>query len=214
MTDVDDCQPASRVPVAGAGDSISSNPFSTRNVRPGSLPFLFGAGEDATALVARLQANGGWGEIIGPHGSGKSTLLFALLPALQAVGWQPLLLTLHDGERSLRAHRNALRQATSQTLVIIDGCEQLSRWHRWCCFRFCRRQKLGLLITAHRSLGLPALIRTSVDPNKARLIIESLAPDLQLSDQKELERLLHRHAGNMREVLFDLYDMHELRRRN
>jgi len=214
MTDADASRSRQSAHGASVGDRIVSNPFSTRHVQPGALPYLFPPGEDASSLVARLQTNRGWGEIVGPHGSGKSTLLAALLPQLQAAGWQPLLITLHDGERSLSAHRGKLASANDQTLIVIDGYEQLSRWHRWRLCRFCRRRNSGLLITAHRPLGLPRLAATTVNPGTALAIVERLAPGEKPIDQPGLAQLLSRHGGNFREVLFDLYDMHELRGRN
>jgi hypothetical protein len=79
------------------------NPFCTRRIRPGALPFLFSPGIDLETLLVRLQTNGNRGEIVGPHGSGKSTLLAAMIPALQAAGWQTQLIELHDGQRRLPA---------------------------------------------------------------------------------------------------------------
>ena len=52
-------------------------------------------------LVARLAANGWWGEIVGPHGCGKSTLLEALKPAFRAAGCRIHAITLRDGQRRL-----------------------------------------------------------------------------------------------------------------
>ncbi len=61
----------------------SDNPFCTRWVRPGAIPFLFPPGENAEELADRLRQAGWWGEITGPHGSGKSALLAALTAAIE-----------------------------------------------------------------------------------------------------------------------------------
>ena len=118
---------------ASQGADATSNPFSTRRMRPGALPFVFPPGLDAEALVARLRENDWRGEIIGPHGSGKSTLLATLIPCLARAGREPLLVTLHDRERSLRAHRALLARAHPGAIMIVDGYEQLAPWNKWRC---------------------------------------------------------------------------------
>src|SRR5437016_5663581 len=81
----------------------TTNPFSTRFVRPGALPFRFSAGQTAASLVARLHELHWRAQIVGPHGTGKSTLLAALLPEIEAAGQQVRAIALHDGQRSLPA---------------------------------------------------------------------------------------------------------------
>ena len=61
-----------------------ANPFATRHVRPGAIPFHFPAETSAAQLVARLRELNWRGAIVGPHGSGKSTLLVALAPGSSA----------------------------------------------------------------------------------------------------------------------------------
>ena len=74
-----------------------SNPFSTRFVRPGAVPYLFAPGQSADGLVRRLAGFGWRGQIIGPHGSGKSTLLAALAEPLARAGRRSWTVCLHDG---------------------------------------------------------------------------------------------------------------------
>jgi len=54
------------------------NPFSTRFVQPGAIPYLFEAGSLAE-VIGSFESQGRWGQIVGPHGSGKTTLLRAIL---------------------------------------------------------------------------------------------------------------------------------------
>ena len=192
-------------------DRDSSNPFSTRHMRPGAIPYLFPTGDTAAAIVRRLEANSWRGEIIGPHGSGKSTLLCDLLPAIEAAGRRPILVALHDGERSLAAHRDALSAVTANSLLVIDGYEQLSRYSRWRVRRFCKSRGCGLLVTAtHRSV-YRRVVTTTVDLDTVLAVIRALA-DTPTIDLATIERSWHAHCGNVREVLFDLYDLHELHR--
>ncbi len=199
--------------IATTSDDIPSNPFSTRRIRPGAIPYVFSPNEDAASLVARLQANAWRGQIVGPHGSGKTSLVVALLPEIARAGREPILVTLHDGERSLAAHQDEMDRATAATVVMIDGFEQLAFWNKWRVRAFCRRRASGLLVTAHASVGLPTLTTTAVDLVRAQRVLDSLLPDATGSDQAELQKVLAAHRGNLRDALFDLYDLHELRRR-
>ncbi|HZY90588.1 MAG TPA: hypothetical protein VFE78_37545 [Gemmataceae bacterium] len=194
-----------------------SNPFSTRFVRPGAVPFLFPPDQDAPGLVRALMSLGWRGAILGPHGSGKSTLVAALLPVLREAGKEPLAVTLHDGQRTLPAEawRELLRPAAR--VAVIDGYEQLSRWQRWRLRRLCRRRGHGLLATAHTPVGLPILLRLSVTPETAVRVIERLLTTVPEAtalrpSASELAARLQRQGENFREVLFELYDEYERQR--
>jgi hypothetical protein len=195
--------------------SYLTNPFSTRYVRPGALPCLFDDGETADSVVARLRGQKWWGEIIGPHGSGKSTLVAALLDGLQAVGRTPLLHTLHDGVVRFPGLTPGALCLHPVAVLMIDGYEQLSRWQRFRVRRSCRRAGCGLVVTAHRPTGLPELYRTRVTPGLAGRIFAELTNDRRaLASLSELSDRLARRNGNLREAFFDLYDLHECRRRD
>lgn len=189
------------------GRDPRSNPFSTRFVRPGAIPFRFPQGEDAATLVARLERQGWWGQIVGPHGSGKSTLLATLLPELRRRR-TVISVALHADERRLPAN---VWTASGAILLVVDGYEQLGWWSRQRLQGHCRRRQCGLLVTTHRSLGLPDLFRTCVTPALAQALIEGLLPKEHrpLLSDRDLERHLARHRGSLREVLFELYDHYE-----
>jgi hypothetical protein len=190
------------------------NPFSTRHVRPGAVPFVFPPGVDAAALVERFRSLGWRAAVVGPHGSGKSTLLAALRPALRAAGREPWVVTLHDGRRSLpRPAWEELRRLPPGRAVLVDGYEQLGPWARLRLRALCRLRGHALLVTTHARVGLPTLWRTNVTPETARRVIAHLEPGKAPPDGDELRESLARHAGNFREVLFELYDRHERRRR-
>jgi hypothetical protein len=193
-----------------AGRLPRRNPFATRYVRPGALPFLFPPGHDLAGLVERLRRQGWWGQVVGPHGTGKSTLLAALVPELERAGRRPLLVCLHEGERALPAGaRSALNEAPR--LFVIDGHEQLGWWARRGLHRACRRNGHGLLITTHHSAGLPELYRTTVTADLARRVVDKLLGGAEgsLLDKVDVAALLAARRGNLRAVLFDLYDEHE-----
>jgi hypothetical protein len=188
------------------------NPFCTRRVRPGAIPFLFPPGEDAETLVRRLEENGWRGEIVGPHGSGKSALLATLLPVVERTGRRPLSIELHDRQRRLPFDLQRRFFEEPFTLVVVDGYEQLGFWSRIKLKRLCRRRGWGLVATAHATVGLPLLISTAVTPESARAVVDQLlAGQPPPWTEEEFSERLECHGGNMRETLFDLYDFYERR---
>lgn len=193
----------------------SINPFATNRVRPGAIDYWFPAGTTCEQLVERLRENAWWGQIIGPHGSGKSTLLHTLRPALEQNGRQLREFTLRQGQRQLPA--DAWRGTISRTtLIVVDGFEQLGWWSRRRLQSACRRSDCGLLVTAHRNVGLPELFRVVPSPETARHLVAELLRenDPRLLSQNEVTQCFERHGGNLREMLFALYDLYELRRRD
>jgi len=191
----------------------SENPFCTRRVRPGAIPFLFPAGQDAEALVRRLQQSGWWGEIIGTHGAGKSALLATLIPQIELAGQHAAIVELHDGQRRLPLDINRDSRLRPPMVLIVDGYEQLSRWRRFLLKRRCRRRGWGLLVTAHAPAGLPELYRTAATPDLVETIVGQLmGGQASPFTVMELTECFARRNGNLRETLFDLYDLYEQRR--
>lgn len=185
----------------------AENPFSASRVRPGAIPYVFPEGEDVDDLVERLSASGWRGQIVGRHGSGKSALLATLIPAVERAGRRPLLIELHDGARRLPVDLARVPDLGPDTLVIVDGYEQLSRWSRWRVNRFCRGRGMGLVVTAHAPVGLPQLFSTSTSVELACRVVDRLFGDGQSPvPAEEVERRFAANQGNVREMLFDLYD--------
>lgn len=194
--------------------TTGENPFGSRHIRPGGTAYLFASGQSAARLVDRLRQHAWWGQIVGPHGSGKSALLAALMPAIRRAGRRPLLVELHDGQRRLPLDLRRTADLDCPSVLIVDGYEQLSLWQRFRLKRFCRRRGLGLLLTAHAGVGLPELFRTAVTPELARQIVEQLQrghPEYVSAD--DVSQRLAKHGGNFREMLFELYDLYQQRRR-
>ncbi|MDZ7615373.1 MAG: hypothetical protein U1E05_00120 [Patescibacteria group bacterium] len=187
------------------------NPFCTRCVRPGAMDFLFPPGVDATALVDRFQAGGGRGVIIGPHGSGKSTLLLAIQRELASRGQSVFPIVLHDGQRRLPVRIPSPRLAAG-TILVVDGYEQLGFWARCGLAWHCRRRRYGLLATSHRPVGLPLLFRTEVPMALAQTIVCRLQEGGERRVlPKDVAREFPRYGGNLRELLFGLFDLYEAR---
>ena len=190
-----------------------SNPFATRYVRPGALPYLFPAGTDAAALVARLRRHGWWGQITGPHGSGKSTLLQTLLPPLEDAGRRIALYELHPGATRLSAAREPPGSWDDRTQVVIDGYELLGWLPRLWLRRTCAARHAGLLVTAHRRRGLPEIWQTEVTFELASRVVGLLTAGWTgpAVSADAVAQAFAAHPGNLREMLFALYDCYETR---
>ncbi len=193
----------------------ASNPFSAHRIRPGAIPYHFPPGHTAEGLLARLEQSGWQGQIVGPHGTGKSTLLAALRPLIERRGKATLLYELHDRQRYLPV-KAGQEELTGGSLLIVDGYEQLSLWSRIRLRRLCRRRRLGLLVTTHRPAALPVLFRTQsscqLALRLARELLRGEAEGDEVIAVDEVSRLFAEHQGNLREVLFGLYDLYELNR--
>jgi len=186
------------------------NPFSTRYIRPGAIGYLFEPGDSAEKVVRRLADFGRKAQIIGPHGSGKSTLVAELLAALGHAGKRPLLVALHDGERSMPRDWVSQARALSAGIVVVDGYEQLSYLSRWRLNARCRRHGWGLLVTSHKDVGLPTLSTLAPDLPTAQQVVERLlSSGIDTISRETVAECFASTDGNMREMLFTLYDRYE-----
>lgn len=191
------------------------NPFSTRYHAPGAIAYCFEDDKNASAeaLYGKFLANGRRGEIVGPHGTGKTTLLCALETEARRRGHAVRRVTLREEERRLPARW--WRFDGEHRVVFLDGAEQLARLGLWRVQRRCRREGLGLLATAHRPLGLPALYRTEVSEAMARRLAERILASCpqapRLVEPDEAAAALRAAKGDLRAALFALYDLYEER---
>ena len=202
----------------------SDNPFTSQRIRPDAFAFLFGP-EDGTEqdgieqdcteqLVGRLQQQDWWGQIVGPHGSGKSTLLATLIPAIENAAGCVTVLELHDGQRRLPMPLRGEGLLQDTAVLAVDGYEQLAHLHRMRLKRFCRRAGVGLLVTSHASVGLPPLWRTQINRKLARQVVDRLQAGYpSLITVEDIAQAFDACQGDLREMLFGLYDVYEARRR-
>ncbi len=192
----------------------TENPFSARWVRPGVIPFIFSNGESIQSLLERLRHFGHRGAIVGPHGTGKSTLLLELARCLRERGWG---VRMHKASRSfyttVEAHqaRNSPR-LRRPTIQFIDGFEALPWWRQRYFLLQSRILRHGLLVTAHRRANLPTLYTTRASIETARAVVRGVLHRQQRSDEFECTPALFSNCrGNVREILFSLYDHYEMR---
>jgi len=135
-------------------------------------------------------------------------LLHDLVPACEARGKQVCRRQLRDGTSSLPISSTEANQWSPKTLVVIDGYEQLSRVSRWRLHRWVGRSGCGLLVTVHRAVRLSVLFRTTVSIESTRQIVSQLLDDDSCISLEDITTAYERCNGNVREVLFSLYDVY------
>ncbi len=128
-------------------------------------------------------------------------------------------------EDSRRVLLRSAKKWNRNSLVIVDGWEQLSPMLRLWMFWAIRRRGSNILVTSHRPTLFPTLWTTDVQPEIAQRIVQSLlARHLEetsdnseereaqkeigswKTSQESLQDRLVEHQGSLREVLFNLYD--------
>lgn len=185
-----------------------SNPFSASRIRPGAIEYLFPGDESVESLLARWRASGRRGAIVGPHGAGKSTLLRSLRRRLAELGERSLLLRIRPG-RVRGARLRIAAPSRRRRVLILDGWEALPFSLRRRIAR--RTTEGGLLATTHGPTPLPTLWCAEATAESARQVIARLAPNWsERPSTSELAAMLARRDGDLREVLFELYDRWEL----
>jgi len=162
-------------------------------------------------------------QILGGHGTGKTTFLIEFVQFLERQGYIVNHFTLHDGQRTLtneflERHISLVSQykiemVKKPPIAVIDGYEQLSLAQKIRLRLSCRKGKSGLLITTHSpAWRLPVLLRTETTLDTLQHIIGYVfrsLPHIEPPDKALCQSLFHQHQGNLRSVLFDLYDLYE-----
>jgi energy-coupling factor transporter ATP-binding protein EcfA2 len=195
--------------------SRNANPFATCWTNPGAIPFHFSHDESRKKLIAKLAAQQWRGAVLGPHGSGKSTLLAALKPALCGEGRTVHAIALHDGQRQLPRSFLKAWESTPNSIAIIDGYEQLACPARFSIWRRSRAAEFGLLITSHAQVRIPTLIQLAPTRELIEKLVTELCAKVSATITREDIAASHAcHGSNVREILFDLYDLFESRRRD
>ncbi len=128
-------------------------------------------------------------------------------------------LNLRGTASSRLAVRSIWRWCGRQTVLVLDGYEQLSYFDRMLTVLNSYRRGCGLLVTAHHPTCLPTLFETKVTPALADKIMGEILDKKHLRptsflNRRELNRLLELHQGNFREVLMTCYDDYEKRQKH
>ncbi len=187
------------------GCAARDNPFCVRRV----LGLRYRLDNDGwRRLLDRFESLDRRAALVGPEGSGKTTLLEDLEERLAAEGWTFLSLRLSRDRRRLSEDEWArLATTTGDTLVTVDGVEQLRWWQRRRLERL-SQQAGGLLVTSHQPGRLPTLHQHRTSPELLEMLVaELVGSETAASLEPELVRLFADHDGNLRDCLRSLYDL-------
>lgn len=193
--------------------SRATNPFATCWTDPRLAPLCMVGTDEIEGLLRRFQQLGGRGAIVGPHGVGKTTLARALVRELEKRGKRVEWRELHKGDRRDAGELLPPTDVRPGTLLVVDGYEQLSWYQRWRLRVGCQRRGLGILVTSHRVTQLPTLVRLKPKIDVALAVYRQLTRDNPSSvTADDVRRGFAASGGNLRDLLFHLYDLHESRR--
>ena len=161
---------------------------------------------DWEAFLARLEAPGLRGAIVGPHGSGKTTLLLEAQSRLEARGVPVRYGFLNEESRfkARQAHAQ-VAETTREAVLCLDGAEQLDgltwQWLQWRA-----RGLRGFVITIHQPGRLPTIHTTETGEVLLRELLEHLVGEAWTRYWPRAREHFARCKGNVRDVFFALYD--------
>lgn len=161
---------------------------------------------DWEVFLARLEAPGLRGAIVGPHGSGKTTLLLEAQSRLMERG-VPVRYGFLNEETRFKA-RQALAlvaETPRESVLFLDGAEQLDAL-TWTWLRWRPRWLRGVVISIHQPGRLPTIHTTETGEGLLRELLEQLLGEAWPRYWPRAREHFARCGGNIREVLFALYD--------
>jgi energy-coupling factor transporter ATP-binding protein EcfA2 len=193
---------------------LPTNPFATRFTRPGVLPALGPHGEpiDAADLLSRI-APGRVVALVGPHGHGKSTLLTSLRVAARRTGSETTAVRIRSPSDSWRPVA-AVLATPRRGLVVCDGWERALPGTGLVVRTVAAARGLRVVVTTHGPRGLPVLVHCETSPALLDELVARLPDHGGLITAADIDDAYRRHAGNVREALYDLYDRFERRARD
>jgi GTPase SAR1 family protein len=160
---------------------------------------------DWDALMKRLEGLHWCASIVGGNGTGKTTLIEQLIPRLKARGFEPVVFRLQteSGMKEKDRLADKLREVKAPGFILLDGAEQLST-RQWLPIRGAASEAAGFIVSVHRTSRLPVALELETSPKLLGALAEGLTGG-KLPDG-EAELLFHRHRGNIRDCLRELYD--------
>ena len=181
-----------------------TNPFATKRIRAGAIPYRFVEPGDSMNAFRRQLTEASWrGQIVGKHGTGKTTLLRALESYWQDWGRDHVTLT----KRSCWDVVRMSSSWTPATQVVADGFECYGSLRRFLVVSLSRVRNCGLLVTSHTPNGLlPVVHRTSVSERLAEELVLHLTKGELPFDAATIRQHYRAQDANLRETFLSLYD--------
>jgi len=190
-----------RVPVRAR-----DNPFRVQRIT--ALSCRLPPGESWEGLLARLAGFGFRAAVVGPEGHGKTTLLRELGRRLAERGFRirRARLRLRQGRLDREQAESLLADLAADDLLIVDSADQLGWLGRRRLLRASRGAG-GLLVASHGAFPLPTLLACRTSPELFAAVLAELVPGAELPPEFTPENLFTRHRGNLREALWELYEL-------
>jgi hypothetical protein len=195
------------------------NPFATRAIGPGFIPYQFAPGESIASLAQAWEISRRQGELVGRHGIGKSTLLseFVRYWRMNHLDVHVVSLNADAGAdvRSSVASWLAWETLASGAIVCVDGYETL----RWSARRNLRQRihvtGAGLLVTTHKPARFPWSYRVQCSLPQLQAVVSWLQRSVTgYVSTDDVEATFALCRGNARETLFALYDIYQQKQRS
>ena len=194
---------------------VFQNPFSTRFVRPGAIPWL-STGTSLSSLLVRLCSVDNRAIICGPHGSGKSTILSHLISIAQRQGLNVHFLRISSWFDVIRVIRVFVTIHPKQSLVAIDSWELLG-FLGWFLCKLADFRGVCVILTVHKEPWWnrwPVLLHMEANAEIFYQLVHELMTKCLRSENFKFSRamlhdVLQRNSGNFREAFFELYDHYE-----
>lgn len=202
--------------------SRDTNPFATCWTSPNRIQFAERGDQTVEQVLNRFREAKGRGALVGHHGSGKSTLLRALRLKLieqeRQVVWFDL--TANRFDEMVKGLPTQTTELASQPVWLLEGFERTSLVNRHKILWASRRYQAEVIVTLHHESSLwPWGFQTIASLKPSQKQIERIFRQLTERDSSKLvcwHDAMHswKHVnGNLRELWFELYTLHEKRRR-
>jgi energy-coupling factor transporter ATP-binding protein EcfA2 len=194
---------------------VSRNPFSTRFIRPGVIPW-HSTTTSPSALLKSLKDLNNRVVISGPHGSGKSTLLCHFCSVAREQGYKVYYLRCRSWIDVMRAIRLFFDVRPRHDFVCIDSLEILSI-SGWFLCSVADLRGIRVVGTVHERpwwCTWPVLINTKTSFKTFDKIVRELMTKFCRTEiinfsREMLQEVFKRNSGNLRESFFELYDHYE-----
>lgn len=184
------------------------NPFSACYLDPDRFDYIFPAGYDISLMADRMEIAKWQGELCGSRGTGKSTLLHTLRREVERRGKRSIYFRCSEQERDLPT--GWWWMLGNADVAFLDGGEMLRFGQLQLLLAGARLFKKGLMLTTHKPLEFGYMQRVGVRPEQFVAMVGAVLKSAQMRvSDEDCAALLHRHHGNARAALFELYDYWE-----
>lgn len=190
--------------------SRDTNPFSSCWLGPAGIDYVASDGNTPAVVTELLAAHQWRGQIVGNHGVGKSTLLGSMKQHVQARGREWVECRFYSCRNPWPVRDLLQVRLDSNSLLVIDGYEQLGNVARAIVRWRCWRSGAGLLVSTHEAVDLPVLVDVRPNEQTALVVFRAVVTGRATPvTEDDACKAFHACKGNIRNMLDKLYDQHE-----